>query len=283
VPVTLLQQANAVARMTQNLARISGASLGGFLAALAGPGWAIVVTAVLFAAEAAGYTRVRGISAGEPRPRTHPLADLRDGWREFSSRTWVWVVVAQFMLVNAVLTGTRNVLGPKIADDTFGRTGWGLVLASETLGALAGGALAAHWLPRRALGFGTALITVMALPVLALAVAPQLPVLLVTGFLSGVAVDLFSVAWDLALQQNVPPDRLARVYSYDATGSFVAIPIGQLSIAPIANQVGTGPTLIGGACVIVLATAAALASRSVRTLSRQTGRLDLGSLATTES
>lgn len=283
VPVTVLRQANAVVRMSQNLATIVGASLGGLLAAVAGPGWAIAATAVLFAAESFGYVRVRGVSTGEPRPPTHPLADLREGWREFSSRTWVWVVVAQFMLINAVFTGTEHVLGPAIADETFGRAGWGLVLASLTVGALAGGLIAAHWLPRRALGFGTALIAVMALPVLALGVAPRLPVLLITMFLAGIAIDLFSVAWDVSLQENVPPDRLARVYSYDATGSFVAVPIGQLSIAPIAEQIGTEATLIGGACVIVLATAAALLSRSVRTLRRQTGRLDLGSLETTAS
>jgi MFS family permease len=283
VPASALQQANAVARMAQNLSIIAGASLGGFLAAVAGPGWAIAVTALLFGAEAAGYTRVRGISGRAPRASSRPLADLREGWHEFSSRTWLWVIAIQFMLVNAAFSGTQNVLGPKIADDTFGRTGWGLMLAAQTLGALAGGLLAAHWLPRRALGFGTALVTVMALPPLTLGVAPRLSLLLVAMLLAGIAVELFAVAWDLSLQQEVPPDRLARVYSYDATGSFVAIPAGQLTAGPIANHVGTGPTLVGGACVIVLATAAALLSRSVRALRRQTGRLDLGSLATTES
>jgi MFS family permease len=283
VPATALQQANAVARMAQNLASITGASLGGFLAAAAGPGWAIMVTAVLFAIEAAGYIRVRGVSVGERRPRTRPLADLREGWREFRSRTWLWVLVVQFMLVNAVFAGMQRVLGPKIADDTFGRAGWGLVLAAHTLGALGGGLLAAHWLPRRALGFGTALVMIMALPPLALGMAPRLPVLLVAMFIAGMAVELFAVAWDLSLQQEVPPDRLARVYSIDATGSFVAIPVGQLTAGPIAGHAGAETTLIGGAGVIVLATAGALISRDVRTLSRQTGRLDLGSLATTES
>ncbi len=284
VPESLLRQANAVARMARNVAAIAGAPLGGLLASTAGPGWAMAVTAVVFAAESIGYLRVRGLVEGGPRSRSHPIADLREGWREFISRPWVWIIVVQFMLVNAVVAGGEGVLGPKIADDTFGRTGWGLALAAQTLGALAGGVLAAHWLPRRALAFGTLLTFVDVLPLLVLAISPQLPALLVTMFLMGVSIDLFSVAWDVSLQENVPPDRLARVYSYDALGSFVAIPIGQLSVAPIASQVGNGPTLIGGACVVVIATAAALTSRSVRTLGlRGQGRLDLGSLDTTES
>ena len=126
-----------------------------------------------------------------------------------------------------------------------------------------------------------------ALPLLALGVAPQLPILLATMFVTGIAMDLFSVAWDVSLQENVPPDRLARVYSYDAVGSIVAIPAGQLAVAPIATHSGIAPTLIGGSCLILLATGAALASRSVRTLRTRSsyvdGRLDLGSLDTTAS
>ena len=72
-----------------------------------------------------------------------PLAELREGWSEFVSRTWVWVVVVQFMVVNAALLGGLHVLGPAIADDTIGRTAWGFALAAEMAGAVVGGILAA--------------------------------------------------------------------------------------------------------------------------------------------
>jgi len=32
-------------------------------------------------------------------------------------------------------------------------------------------------------------------------------------------LEIFSVAWDLAIQQNVAPEKLARVYSFDMAGS----------------------------------------------------------------
>ncbi|HEX6234400.1 MAG TPA: hypothetical protein VFZ63_14835 [Jiangellaceae bacterium] len=46
--------------------------------------------------------------------------------------------------------------------------------------------------------------------------------------------------WDLSLQQHVPTDRLARVYSFDAVGSYAMIPIGQLAAGPLAAVAGGG-------------------------------------------
>jgi MFS family permease len=152
VPAELLQPANAILRIGTNSAAITGASLGGLLAATAGPGWAMVVIAAVFAVEAVCYARVGGTRVD--RPRAHPLAELREGWSEFTSRRWVWIVVLQFMIVNAAVVGGAQVLGPAVADETFGRAAWGMVLACQTAGAVVGGLLAARWLPRRALLYG---------------------------------------------------------------------------------------------------------------------------------
>src|SRR5919198_674967 len=57
VPAEDLQQANALVRIGTNTAAIAGASAGGLLAATAGPGWAMVVIAAVFTAEAACYAR----------------------------------------------------------------------------------------------------------------------------------------------------------------------------------------------------------------------------------
>ncbi|GLZ36765.1 MFS transporter [Actinokineospora sp. NBRC 105648] len=267
VPPGLIRQANAVVRIGINTALITGASLGGMVAALAGPGWAMAGTAVVFTVAAFFYSRVRApeIAAAEP---TRPLADLRAGWAEFTSRTWVWSIVVAFMLVNAAVVGGLQVLGPAIADTTIGRLAWGFVLGAQTLGALVGGVLASRWQPRRALLFGTALVAVEAVPLLALAHAPQLVPLLVANFLGGLAVEQFTIAWDVSLQENVPPDRLARVYSYDAVGSFVAIPLGEIAVGPLAGYFGTAATLSMLAGLVVLAVAGAALAPSVRSLVR---------------
>jgi hypothetical protein len=71
------------------------------------------------------------------------------------------------------------------------------------------------------------------------------------------------------MQEQIPADRLSRVYSYDAFGSFVLIPIGLAAVGPVAAAVGTRATLYGIGTIIVLTTVAVLFSREVRTIRRR--------------
>ncbi|MFB7501327.1 MFS transporter [Streptomyces sp. NPDC056161] len=269
VPPELIRPANAVLRMGTNLGAIAGASLAGVVAAFLGPGWGLACNAVAFCGAAVCFlgVRVPG-AAGKPAPgeRVGPLRELREGWREFTARRWVWLVVLQFMVVNAVVAGGVQVLGPDIADDTFGRGLWGAVLAAQMAGALAGGVLAARSRVRRALLLGVALTAVEAVPLVVLAQAPYALLVGIAMFAGGLALEQFAVAWDVSLQENVPHDRLARVYAYDALGSFVALPLGEMAAGPLAQRLGTGPTLMGGAALVAVVTAAALCSRQIRTL-----------------
>src|SRR5439155_24779013 len=78
------------------------------------------------------------------------VSELREGWREFSSRTWLWAIVAQFAVVNAVEQGTEQVLGPAIAKAHLGgATGWGLVLTAGSVGLVAGGLVLLRLRPHR--------------------------------------------------------------------------------------------------------------------------------------
>ncbi len=268
VPASQLAQANALVRLLSNVGRIAGAGLAGILVAFAGSGWALGGNALLFLAAAVAYRRIR-LPRGERVPGSRPLAELAEGWREFRARSWVWLVVLQFMIVNAVNAGALLVIGPLVADDTFGRTGWGLALAVQTAGSLLGGVIAAHWQPRRMLLIGVALVVVDALPILALGETPYLLPLLLAMFLAGVAIEQFAVAWDVSLQENIPPEKLARVYSYDMLGSFVAMPLGQIAAGPLAEHAGREATLLGGATLVVVATALVAVNPQVRGLVRR--------------
>ncbi|MFI1831377.1 MFS transporter [Streptomyces sp. NPDC020412] len=270
-PKDMLRSANAVTRMGVNLGMIVGASLGGLLASLLSAGWGMAVNAAVFVCAGLAYHCIRIPRAPKddsaPAPaRSRPLAELVEGWREFTSRTWVWAIVAQFFVVNAVASGGIHVLGPTIADDTFGRTAWGLVLAGQMVGAFVGGFVVARSRSRHMLRIGVAVIALDVLPLIALAEAAPVALLVVAMFVNGMAIEQFSVAWDLSLQENVPPDRLARVYSYDILGSLLALPLGEMAAGPLAERYGMRATLLGGALLSLAATAAALCSRDVRTL-----------------
>ncbi|WP_316522815.1 hypothetical protein [Kitasatospora brasiliensis] len=56
------------------------------------------------------------------------------------------------------------------------------------------------------------------------------------------------------------------MYSYDALGSFVALPLGEMAAGPVAQRIGVPRTLLGAAALVVLATGAALLSRNLRRL-----------------
>jgi hypothetical protein len=272
VPVAELRPANALLRLSLNGGAIVGASLGALLIAVVGPGWGLALNAATFALAGFLFVFVRSAGAATTTPDAaqaapaNVLRELREGWREFSGRTWVWVVVAQFALVNAAFVGAIAVLGPLVADEAFGRAGWGLIIAAETVGLAVGALVALRWRPRHALGIGVALVIVTALPIVGLALVPLVPLLVIAFFLGGLAIEQFSVAWDQSLQQNIPPAVLARVYSYDAVGSFIAIPVGEILVGPLAHVFGTTPVLLGCAAVIVIASLTAASVRSVRHL-----------------
>jgi predicted MFS family arabinose efflux permease len=268
VPADVRQQANALNRLAFNAAAVIGAPVAGVVVAAVGPGWGIAVDAATFllAAMCFALLRVPLPAAGPQAHRPRLFADLRTGWSEFRSRTWLWVVVAAFGVINAAWAGGFYVLGPVVADDTIGRRAWGFVLAAQTGGMIAGALVAMRLRLRRLLYFGVFSCLFMALPVLALGVRPQLWLLIGGAFVAGMMLEQFGVAWETTMQEHVPADKLARVYSYDMVGSFVAIPVGEMAVGPIAHAVGLTPTLVGAAVLMTLAVLGMLSSRAVRTL-----------------
>jgi MFS family permease len=266
VPPELIQSASAIIRLGMNAGMIGGAVFGGILVAAVGPGWGLAVDAFTFAIAATAFAQVRVAAPREATTGTSIVADLREGWTEFTSRTWVWVVVLGFMVLNAALVGGVNVLGPAVADETIGRSAWGAVLAAETVGMIIGGLIALRIRVRRLLLFGVVCMFAESFLLLGLALAPAVVVLLAAGAAVGIAVTQFGVAWETSIAQHIPADRLARVYSYDMLGSFVAIPLGQVAVGPVAAEIGTRDTLLILATLVVLSVLGMLTSRDVRRL-----------------
>jgi MFS family permease len=268
VPRAMLQSANAILRLGQNSSWIAGAAIGGLVVAATNPGVGIAVDAGTFFLAALLTARIQ--LPRELRMETSNFfAELADGWREFSSRAWLWVIVLQFGFVNAIEQGTEGVLGPAIAKDHFGgAAGWGFILTAQSLGLFIGGIVLLRLRPRRLLLTATQgfLLTI---PIL-LALAGPLPLAAVIGLaaVAGLGVETFGIMWDTTMQQEIPQEKLSRVYSYDALGSFVLIPLGLAVAGPVSEAIGTRETILGAAAISLTATLAVLFVRDVRTIER---------------
>jgi MFS family permease len=266
VPAESRRAALALSRIASSSAMIVGASLGGVLVAAIGPGWGLAVDAASFALAAASFALIR-VQAAPPAPSPGLVHELRVGWQEFTSRSWVWVIVVAFCFLNAGSTASFAVLGPAVADTTgIGRSGWGLVVAAGSLGAVAGGVLSLSWRPRRAILVGCALMGLTAMTPLLLALAPYTWALVVANFVAGVGIEQAGVAWYSTLNEQIPEDRLARVYAYDDLGSFLALPLAQFAAGPAVLLFGLHAALYASAALILLATLAMVATPSVRAL-----------------
>jgi MFS family permease len=269
VPRPMLQSANALLRLGLNASFIGGAALGGVVVGATSPGVGIAVDAGSFFLAAASLAAMR-LPATLRMEGSSFVAELREGWREFSSRTWLWAIVAQFAIVNAVEQGAEQVLGPAIAKDHLGgATGWGLVLTAGSLGLLAGGLLVLRLRPERPLLAATVgFLLTIPLPLM-LSIPAPLAVVVAASALAGIGIEVFSVLWDSTLQQEIAVEKLSRVSSYDALGSFVLTPLGLAAAGPVAQAAGTRETMLGAAALSLGATLAVLLSRDVRTIRRR--------------
>ncbi len=240
VPATLLQPANALVRLAHNMAFITGAAGGGLLVATAGPGTAFAVDSVLYLVGAVMLARLR-LPRADRVETGSVLADLRTGWTEFSTRTWLWVIVVVFAFVNAAIAAGLQTLGPVVADETIGRAAWGIVLAAQAVGMVAGGVIALRSQWSRPLYVGTATVLLEVPLLVVLGVSPHVLALVLAAFVAGLGLETFAVAWDVSMQSNIPEDRLSRVYAYDWFGSLVFIPLGQILAGPVSAGVGVRP------------------------------------------
>ncbi|MEU9891514.1 MFS transporter [Sphaerisporangium sp. NPDC051011] len=268
VPDPLLQQANALSRLAMNGAQMGGAAVAGVVVAAVGPGWAMTVCGVgllgtipmLLAIRAPGHEPAAGEEAGM-------LRELREGWSEFRSHSWLWTIVLQYGVVLMAWYGSFQVLGPPVAKAHLGGpASWGAIMSAEALGLIVGGLVSLRFTPRRPLLVVVCMGAITALSPLSLAMRWPLVAICLAAVVIGVAMEIMVVQWSVTLARNVPPGKLARVSAYDALGSVMAMPVGALIAGPIAAQIGLSATQYGAAALMIVASGLALLPRDVRTL-----------------
>jgi MFS family permease len=261
-----LQPANGLRASAVSTGEILGPVLGGVLVAAAGAGWAIAIDAVTFAVSAACLAMLR-VSTRVGGQRSSFVADLRQGWAAFRSRSWVWTFVLYFAIGNLVW-GAWNALGPIVAErDLGGAAAWGTILAAVGVGALTGSLLATRVKPRRPLLLAALADGLFALPLAFLAAATSVLLIACGAALSGAGVALAISVWESTLQRHIPAESLSRVSSYDWFGSLAFTPLGLAVWGPVAAVIGVSLSLWLAFGLAVALTLALLSVPDIRRLS----------------
>jgi MFS family permease len=268
VPAEQMQEASAISRLTMNGALIGGAALAGGCVALFGPGWALAVCGIgMF-----GTVPLMQAIGVQPREREQEhspsvIRELREGWSEFRSHTWLWATVLQFTVVLAAWCGAFQVLGPAVAKAHLGGpAAWGLIASVESAGLIVGGLVSLRWMPDRPVLFCALMGAAIAISPLSLAMLLPLPLICLAAFILGIGMEMMAVVWTVTMTAKIPPEMLARVSAYDGLGSVMGMPVGAVIAGPIAGVIGVSATQYGAAAITVLASALALIPRDVRTM-----------------
>ncbi len=265
-----LQPANALLAFSRSGLTVIGPGVAGLLVVTVGPGWALAFDAGTYLVAILCLWQVR-LPKRDPAlapERTSMLRELRDGWSEFSSRTWLWVVVVVFGVLNAIHFGALGVLGPLVSSriPSLGADGWGLALSAEAVGTVVATVVMLRISVRYPLRVGMIAIAAIAAPIVMLGLSPSTWPLVFAMFVAGSGTELFGVGWATAMQEHIPEAILSRVSSYDALGSFVAMPLGSLLFGLLADRFDPEPLLVVSGVVYAVLALGTLLSRSVRNL-----------------
>ena len=263
-----LQQANGLLQLSRSTANVAGPAVAGVLVATVGPGWAFVVDSATFVVSAV-FLALLKIERETRETRTRFVADLVEGWREFTSRTWVWVSVTYFAFFHLLVLAPFWVLTPIVADDELGGAGaYATILTSMGIGAILGGLVALRVEPRRPLAVAFAFVLLEIPLYLALAGAAPLALIAAFALFGSAAINFAGTLWLTVLQTNIPERALSRVSSYDWLGSLVFLPAGYMLAGPAAEAFGVAETLVFAAVWSLGSTLVVLSLEAIRGVRR---------------
>jgi hypothetical protein len=306
-----LQQANALRGLTESLGMTMGAAMGGVLVAAIGTGWAIGIDSLTYLISACFLWGLRGLvvpalhtlpgslsaaesgltaglmdgsfglSAGAPAeapPESGSfLADLRDGWQEFRSRTWLWVVVCEAALFHLLIIAPLMVLGPLVARHSLGgAAAWGAILAAHGVGQVLGGVSGLRLRPARPLLL-CGWLTLLEVPLFAFfALGYGTAALIPAAALCGISAALVNVLWETTLQEQIPSEALSRVSAFDYMGSLAFFPLGMVIAGPIETVIGVAGSFTVATVATVASAVLQISLPDIRRVHRRVGAPSVG-------
>jgi MFS family permease len=272
-----LPSANVLTSMGSQIGRIGGPALGAAIIAVGGARLAFVLNGLTFFIAAALLAPLRALpaprraaSAQGRTPLSSIRADLGEGIGVVLTTPWLWITILVSALSNVSLAGPYSVALPfLVSTDRQADIGTlGLLYALFPVGYVIGGL----WLGRKAQIRRRGLLVYAGLAVAGLTLSVfglpvPLVVLGIAAIVNGVALEIGSMAWTHILQQRIPHDKLGRVASVEALGSFALIPVGYALAGWATELLGASLVfVVGGWLTAVVAALVLTSHRAIRDL-----------------
>jgi hypothetical protein len=258
-PREMLPSANALARLSLETTGILGPALGGVLVVLGGTPLAFALDALSFFISAVCVLAIPAV----PNPaRSHAstaiketssaLSDLREGLGTVLRTPWLWITIAIAGVSNITFAGPLEAALPLLVRQRLGGGAgvYALLNALSAAGAVVAAVLLGQAVKLRRRGildYGAWLMAAVAL------LAMGLPItVLGVGlaiFLCGAGIAVLELVWANTLQEMVPPERLGRVSSVDALGSYALLPVGYGLAGFAADHIGAAPVFVLGGAI----------------------------------
>ena len=273
-PSDLLTSANSLNGLSQRLTGIVGPALGAALVAAGGTSMTFALDALSFFISAVCLLPLLRLTldpspqrAGSPEETgnketsvkatlTQGFIDLLEGFKLVIRIPWIWITILLFGFINIMEAGPRAVALPFLIKEDLAADVelLGLLGSATSLGFVAGMVWLGQYVRlhrRGVLAYFSVLVSGLVL--LPFALKLPVPILVGATFLGGIATSVFALIWTHTLQEMVPGNMLGRVYSIDALGSFVLLPIGFALAGWGTERLGAPMVfLIGGTGTILL-------------------------------
>ena len=267
LPKEKLQEGNAIIGLMSNIGVVFGTLLGGVIVTLTSPGWALLIDGLTFFIAGLIVWNLK-LDAKSRIESPGILDDLRVGWREFISRSWLVTMVIAFAFINMAFDSMITILGPlNFSDPETGPRNWSYNLAGLTIGMMIGGIIVLKFKFKHPLFVSMILVAISGVWDFALAFDLSLAISIAAGVFSGIAVEIFLVTWSTSMQTHIPEESFSRVNAYDSLGSYGFAPLGIIIAGPLAEAFSVNSILFATGAITLLASVVALSVKSVRTLS----------------
>ncbi|GAA2104312.1 MFS transporter [Streptomyces albiaxialis] len=269
-----VQGANGAIRTVESLMTMAGPAVAGVLVGLTEPGGVFVAHAVTYLASAVCLallrlpTADRFVVAEEKSFRS----DLVRGWRALRSRTWLWGVIAIWMVL---MVSSWGPMIPLIATEVVSGHGprtLGLVNSAMGTGMVAGALVAMRVRPVRPLRAGSAALLLYWLQPASVALGLPVPLIAASLAVAGAANAFWGVMWTTTVLTQVPADVRSRVHAYEVAGSVAMTPVGQLLAGPASEIFGVREVLGFNAAMALASAAALLSVPAIRDLRTEESR-----------